>query len=86
MAIRFLVAAASPGSHTVTLAVCNVWEPDCTATKKRVAKLEAKVCAGLKWVLDAVTPTSFCLLYLARALSEAALAESQSQVRELMTE
>ncbi|CAN0489925.1 unnamed protein product, partial [Ectocarpus sp. 12 AP-2014] len=48
------------------LAVSKVWGPDHTATKKRVAKLEAKVCASLKWALYAVTPTTFGHLFLAR--------------------
>ncbi|CBJ28524.1 cyclin D2 [Ectocarpus siliculosus] len=67
------------------LTVCNVGDPDHTATKKRVARLEAKVCASLKWALYAVTPTTFGHLFLARALSEGALAGGQSQVRELTT-
>ncbi|CAN0373304.1 unnamed protein product [Ectocarpus sp. 8 AP-2014] len=67
------------------LTVCNVWGPDHTATKKRVAKLEAKVCASLNWALYAVTPTTLGHLFLARALSEGALAGGQPQVRELTT-
>ncbi|CAN0085460.1 unnamed protein product, partial [Ectocarpus fasciculatus] len=63
----------------------NVWGPDYIATKKRVAKTESKVCASLKWALYAVTPTSFGHLFLARALSEGALAGGQCQVRENMT-
>ncbi|CAB1113717.1 unnamed protein product [Ectocarpus sp. CCAP 1310/34] len=52
---------------------------------KRVAKLEAKVCASLKWAFNAATPTTFGELFLARAMSEGALTEAQSQIRELMT-
>ncbi|CBJ28538.1 hypothetical protein Esi_0108_0056 [Ectocarpus siliculosus] len=63
--------------------VCNVGGPDHTATKKRVARLEAKVCASLNWAIYAVTPTTFGHLFLARALSEGALAGGQSQVTEL---
>ncbi|CAM9681255.1 unnamed protein product, partial [Ectocarpus sp. 4 AP-2014] len=65
------------------LAMRNVWEPDHTATKKRVSKLETKVCASLKWALYAVTPTTFAHLFL--SLSEGAFAGGQSQVRELTT-
>ncbi|CAM9433350.1 unnamed protein product, partial [Ectocarpus sp. 12 AP-2014] len=67
------------------LAMRNVWELDHTATKKRVSKLETKVCASLKWALHAVTPTTFGHLFLARTLSEGALAGGHSEVRKLTT-
>ncbi|CAM9792801.1 unnamed protein product, partial [Ectocarpus sp. 6 AP-2014] len=67
------------------LTVCNVGGPDHTATKKRVARLEAKVCSSLNWAIYAVTPTTFGHLFLARALSVGALAGRQYQVRELTT-
>ncbi|CAM9624932.1 unnamed protein product [Ectocarpus sp. 4 AP-2014] len=75
----------SDGLLAAMLAVSKVWGPDYTATKKSVAKLEAKVCPSLKWMLYAVTPTTFGHLFLARALSEGALTGRQSQVRELTT-
>lgn len=74
-----LVGGGAETTASEVLAACDVRDLEHVALlKRRMVTLEFDVCAKLKWMLNAATPTEFAHLFLSRAVSKGAFDHTQS--------